>query len=377
MPGAGTPASAASSSLLEPGETRRYDLEIGALDGAAAIEAFSARVERIRPGVDRPDGAGRPMDVDEPRAGSPRPSGDRSRWPITRSTGSTRAAADAAFRGLPDRPDDWWSEDWVGSCTLANNPDPDGRPQGLSAVEVPGLGGDTLAELIAADPEAMVGGAFADRWGPIAGILVKLLSPAGQVPLHAHPSREWAARHLGSPFGKTEAWILLDTPGRRGRARLRRDRVPARGRARGVRARPPAGTTAARSATRSTGPRSGGRGLRRPRRGAPLPRAAGLVHRGPGADRPHRHPRDGRCGRRRGDDGPGLGPRPRHDRLPGARPRGDARPGPPGAARRPTLRRPRPRRACSTTTSCRSSTRPASTWRTRSRSRTGGSRSTS
>src|SRR5262249_36641290 len=37
--------------------------------------------------------------------------------------------------------------------------------------------------------------------------------PAGPVPLHAHPTRDWARKHLGSPFGKTEAWILLDTPG--------------------------------------------------------------------------------------------------------------------------------------------------------------------
>ncbi|HEX7472703.1 MAG TPA: hypothetical protein VF323_06445 [Candidatus Limnocylindrales bacterium] len=118
-----------------------------------------------------------------------------------------------AFRGLPDRPDDWWSEDWVGSCTLANNPAPDGAPQGLSAVEVPGVGPITLREIIETASEAVVGAAFAARWGPIAGILVKLLSPAGQVPLHAHPSREWATRHLGSPFGKTEAWILLGTPG--------------------------------------------------------------------------------------------------------------------------------------------------------------------
>ena len=44
-------------------------------------------------------------------------------------------------------------------------------------------------------------------------MLVKLLSPAGPVPLHAHPARAWARQHLGSPFGKTEAWILLDTPG--------------------------------------------------------------------------------------------------------------------------------------------------------------------
>ena len=71
----------------------------------------------------------------------------------------------------------------------------------------------TLLQLVETFPESMVGGAFAARWGPLTGVLVKLLSPAGQVPLHAHPSRAWAAEHLGSPFGKTEAWILLDTPG--------------------------------------------------------------------------------------------------------------------------------------------------------------------
>jgi hypothetical protein len=30
--------------VLEPGETRRYDLELGALAGAAEIDAFAARV---------------------------------------------------------------------------------------------------------------------------------------------------------------------------------------------------------------------------------------------------------------------------------------------------------------------------------------------
>jgi mannose-6-phosphate isomerase len=118
-----------------------------------------------------------------------------------------------AFRGLPEGQDDWWSEDWVGSCTQANNGDPDGHAQGLSPVEVPGAGPMTLSELVAALPEEMVGARFAERWGPITGVLVKLLSPAGPVPVHAHPTREWARQHLGSPFGKTEAWILLDSPG--------------------------------------------------------------------------------------------------------------------------------------------------------------------
>jgi Domain of unknown function (DUF4432) len=34
---------------LEPGETRRYELEIGTLAGTAAIESFSARVSRLAP----------------------------------------------------------------------------------------------------------------------------------------------------------------------------------------------------------------------------------------------------------------------------------------------------------------------------------------
>jgi mannose-6-phosphate isomerase len=118
-----------------------------------------------------------------------------------------------AFRGLPERPDDWWSEDWVGSCTQADNDDPDGHAQGISSVDLPGAGSVTLRDLVEALPEEMIGARFAQRWGPTTGVLVKLLSPAGQVPLHAHPTRAWARQHLGSPFGKTEAWILLDTPG--------------------------------------------------------------------------------------------------------------------------------------------------------------------
>jgi mannose-6-phosphate isomerase len=117
------------------------------------------------------------------------------------------------FRGVPDRPDDWWSEDWVGSCTTANNDDPDGHAQGLSSVDLPDIGAIALRDIVEALPEQMVGARFAERWGPITGVLVKLLSPAGPVPLHAHPTRDWARKHLRSPFGKTEAWILLDTPG--------------------------------------------------------------------------------------------------------------------------------------------------------------------
>ena len=118
-----------------------------------------------------------------------------------------------AFRGLPEGEDDYWSEDWVGSCTCAGNPDPVGRTQGLSTVELPELGEVLLEDLVEALAEEMVRASFAERWGSITGVLVKLLSPKGPVPCHAHPTRQWAREHLGSRFGKTEAWIFLDTPG--------------------------------------------------------------------------------------------------------------------------------------------------------------------
>ncbi len=118
-----------------------------------------------------------------------------------------------SFRGIPDTPDDWWSEDWVGSCTVAGNKDPQGNLQGLSTVDVPEVGPVTLKTLVEMFPEEMVGARVLERYGPTTAVLVKILSPAGPVPLHVHPSREWAAQHLGSPFGKLEGWILLETPG--------------------------------------------------------------------------------------------------------------------------------------------------------------------
>ncbi len=40
---------------------------------------------------------------------------------------------------------------------------------------------------------------------------MKLLDAAERLPVHAHPNRSFARLHFGSPFGKTEAWIVLAT----------------------------------------------------------------------------------------------------------------------------------------------------------------------
>lgn len=117
------------------------------------------------------------------------------------------------FRGIPERGPDQWPEEWIGSMTLAGNPDPGGRPQGLSIVDVPGRGPMRLSDLVVAAPEAMVGTASAHRFGPTTGVLVKMIALSDAAPLHAHPDAAFAQRELGLPFGKAEAWVIVEAPG--------------------------------------------------------------------------------------------------------------------------------------------------------------------
>jgi mannose-6-phosphate isomerase len=100
-----------------------------------------------------------------------------------------------AFRGadLPDRP-----EDWVASATSRFG----GAPAGLTTLP----GGQLLVDAVAADPAWWLG---PDADGADPGILVKLLDAGQRLPLHVHPDRRFAASHLASPYGKTEAWVVV------------------------------------------------------------------------------------------------------------------------------------------------------------------------
>lgn len=100
----------------------------------------------------------------------------------------------AEFRGgpaLPDRP-----EDWVGSVTARFGL----APSGLSTLS----DGRVLAEAVAADPRWWLGPGRTDT-----GVLVKLLDAGQRLPLHVHPDRTFANAHLASPYGKTEAWVIV------------------------------------------------------------------------------------------------------------------------------------------------------------------------
>jgi mannose-6-phosphate isomerase len=98
------------------------------------------------------------------------------------------------FRGVgaSDRP-----EDWVASTTSRYGL----APSGLTVLD----DGLTLLDAVLADPMGWVGSEQPD-----VGVLVKLLDAGQRLPVHVHPTREFARTHLGSPYGKTEAWLVLE-----------------------------------------------------------------------------------------------------------------------------------------------------------------------
>lgn len=92
-------------------------------------------------------------------------------------------------------------EDWVGSTT------PLFGEERLGLTVLPD--GRLLRDAVTSDPVAWFGPEHVTRWGADAALLVKLLDAGQRLPVHAHPDRDFAARHLGLTHGKTEAWIAL------------------------------------------------------------------------------------------------------------------------------------------------------------------------
>jgi mannose-6-phosphate isomerase len=109
-------------------------------------------------------------------------------------------AAIAALRG-EYAAREFGPEDWVGSCTtLHGSPD-----LGLSPLP----DGRLLRDAVVEHADDWLGAAHLARFGADPALLVKLLDAGQRLPVHCHPSDEFAAAHLGSRYGKTEAWIVI------------------------------------------------------------------------------------------------------------------------------------------------------------------------
>jgi mannose-6-phosphate isomerase len=103
-------------------------------------------------------------------------------------------------------------EEWLGSVTTRHGE----ARTGLSTLP----DGTLLRDAVAADPGAWVGPGRLPGGPGDTGVLVKLLDAGQRLPVHLHPTREFARHHLGSCYGKTEAWYVLETAGDRPRVHL-------------------------------------------------------------------------------------------------------------------------------------------------------------
>jgi mannose-6-phosphate isomerase len=110
----------------------------------------------------------------------------------------------AALRGI-EVASERAPEEWVGSATTVFG------EQELGLSRLPD--GRLLRDALAADPVAFFGPDHAAESGADPRLLVKLLDAGERLPVHVHPDGVFARERLGSPYGKTEAWIVIATVG--------------------------------------------------------------------------------------------------------------------------------------------------------------------
>jgi mannose-6-phosphate isomerase len=105
------------------------------------------------------------------------------------------------LRGVPG-PSERAPEEWLASTTTRFGED----SGGLSALP----DGTLLHDAVRADPEGWLGPQHQVGHGTSTGLLVKLLDAGERLPVHVHPDRAFARRHLDCPYGKTEAWYVVE-----------------------------------------------------------------------------------------------------------------------------------------------------------------------
>lgn len=112
----------------------------------------------------------------------------------------------------PSPRDDNRPEDWMASTTPARNPGmPEIANEGLSTVDL-GHGQSVLwRDLLDAEAEFYLG-VHAERFRRYGALfLAKLLDSSVRLHFQGHPTAEFSRRHLDSPWGKFETYVILST----------------------------------------------------------------------------------------------------------------------------------------------------------------------
>lgn len=99
-----------------------------------------------------------------------------------------------------------YPEEWLASSVEAFNPDMPKAGEGISFTE----DGKSFRDLLSESGRVLLGDRCFEADGGKMSLLVKLLDSAERLVIQCHPTAELAKARMGSPFGKTECWYILD-----------------------------------------------------------------------------------------------------------------------------------------------------------------------
>lgn len=99
-----------------------------------------------------------------------------------------------------------YPEEWVASVTCAKNDGETNKLAGLSYCE----NGVSVKDLIASNPEKMLGTEKNRRFNGELSVLVKILDANERLFIQCHPTVEMAKKYFNSNFGKTECWFIIE-----------------------------------------------------------------------------------------------------------------------------------------------------------------------
>jgi len=114
------------------------------------------------------------------------------------------------WNGFKNPKDSHYPEEWIASTIEARNPDH--MPgEGLSRYVLEDGNEILFRDIVNSNPEVFLGKSHVDKYGSSMAMLVKLIDSYSRLPIQVHPDKFYAKEILGSDFGKTEAWYILDS----------------------------------------------------------------------------------------------------------------------------------------------------------------------
>jgi len=105
-----------------------------------------------------------------------------------------------------DSPEDWLAST-VPAVNLGMNPIPS---EGVASVPTASGEKMALSDLFKTAPDYYLGSSHVKRLGFQLGFLAKLLDSSMRLHVQAHPTAAFARRHLNSPWGKLETYVILE-----------------------------------------------------------------------------------------------------------------------------------------------------------------------